>query len=112
MEMYKFIESRFKSMHPLIRQCLLWTWSFLSVYGIWFLLHSLSAKLYSEHCVKFSVFGLLESFVMVHSPICKILRFTMNIGVEVMCSLWVLIFAYLNAMIANLFPNINVKAYQ
>lgn len=93
-----------------LKPTLLWIWTFVSVYGIWIVIHTFSTKLYSDYCIRLSLFGFIETFIMTQHPVCKLLRILSNASVEIICSLWVIIFASLHKMISVRHPNVHKQS--
>ena len=62
----------------------------LRTYGLWIGLHYVSAHLYANLCVPYTLQGFLLSPLLVASPHCSALRWTIDQGAVSMNSMWVL----------------------
>ena len=73
----------------------------LRTYGLWIGLHYVSAHLYAHLCVPYTLQGFLLSPLLVASPHCSALRWTIDQGAISMNSMWVLLGAWIAFMLTQ-----------
>ena len=67
----------------------------IGTYGLWIGLHYVSAHLYAHFCVPYTLQGFLLSPLLVASPHCSALRWTIDQGAISISSMWVLAGAWI-----------------
>ena len=79
---------------------------FSAIFMMWVLFHNISANVYATYCAPLSIGGIFQTMIVSQSPHCKLLRYSMDIGVDVIYSIWGVVALWVSSTILHVYPNI------
>lgn len=65
-----------------------WVYLITKVYILWIFIHYISVKLYVKYCVPSSLWGFIISPLLISSPHCKAMRWTLHTGATTIDNMW------------------------
>lgn len=82
---------------------------FGAIFMMWVLFHNISANIYAAYCAPLSIGGVFQTMIVSQSPHCKLLRYSIDIGVDVIYSIWGVVALWVSSTILHIYPNIRTS---